>query len=88
MKDIFVSKIKRLAVAIFAALCVGSAWGQVVLEVNEPLVIKSDGTLEVSYTIFYYGTSSLRNFYFDSSRLNPNPFNLTILNAFCICPTE
>ena len=65
MKDIFVSKIKRLAVAIFAALCVGSAWGQVVLEVNQPLVIKSDGTLEVSYTILYYGTSSLRNFDFE-----------------------
>lgn len=65
MKETFVGKIKRLAVAIFAALCVGSVWGGVVLEVNEPLVIKSDGTLEVSYTIFYFGTSSLRNFDFE-----------------------
>ena len=63
MKDIFVSKIKRLAVAMFAAFCVGSVWADVDIEIQQPLVIKSDGTLDIAYTIYYWDTSSKR--YFD-----------------------
>ncbi len=63
MKDIFVGKIKRFALTLVAALCVGSVWADVNIEIQQPLVIKSDGTLDIAYTIYYWDTGSKR--YFD-----------------------
>lgn len=64
MKQKIVDKMKRVALALFAALCAFSVWANVELEIQQPLVIKSDGTLDISYTIKYWDTGSLRNFDF------------------------
>ena len=64
MKQKIVDKMKRVALTLFVALCAFSVWANVELEIQQPLVIKSDGTLDISYTIKYWDTGSLRNFDF------------------------
>lgn len=71
MKDIFVSKIKRLAVAMFAALCVGSVWAEIKLDIKD-LDIDANGTLSFSYQLHYWNTRSVRYPYLSAELLDVN----------------
>lgn len=63
MKDIFVSKIKRLTVAMFAALCVGNVWGRdgaVYLE--QSCTLSPEGVLTVKDYFAYFWQTDARTF--------------------------
>lgn len=69
MKEIFVGKIKRLAVAIFAALCVGSAWGAYAELKNSNARIEG-GDFKFTTLITQIDSTSTRYGYLDAEVLN------------------
>ena len=69
MKDIFVSKIKRLAVAIFAALCVGNVWGAYAVLRNSTARIE-DGDFKFTTLITQMGSESTRYGFLDAEVWN------------------
>ena len=90
------SKMKRVALTLFAALCVGSVWGDVDLEITQPLVISSDGTLNINYKIYYWDTTSTRYFDFtvsyreesSSEAINVNILQDKAINGIKARPTN
>lgn len=71
MKDIFVSKIKRLAVAMFAALCVGNVWGAYAELKNSNARIEG-GDFKFTTLITQIDSTSTRYGYLDAEVLNVN----------------
>lgn len=72
MKDIFVSKIKRLAVAMFAALCVGSVWGTYITVDVSDVAISETGDLTFQYRLGYWESSTIRYGYLKVDLLDSN----------------
>ena len=64
-------KMKRFALAILAALCVGSVWADIKLNVSD-LKFDAQGTATFSYVLGYSNTSSTRYAYLQIELLNGN----------------
>ena len=63
MEDIFVSKIKRLAVAMFAALCVGNVWGKEgAVYLEQSCTLSPEGVLAVKDYFAYFWQTDARTF--------------------------
>ena len=72
MEDIFVSKIKRLAVAMFAALCVGYVWGTHITVDVSNVAISETGDLTFQYRLGYWESSTIRYGYLKVDLLDSN----------------
>ncbi len=71
MKQQLISKLKRVALALFAALCVGNVWADIKLNVSD-LNFDAQGTATFSYVLGYSNTSSTRYAYLQIELLNCN----------------
>ncbi len=60
MKHTIVTKIKRFALTLFAALCVGSVWaGYLSFDVDK-FTMSEDGTITFDAVLGYHGTTTER----------------------------
>ena len=64
-------KMKRVALTLFAALCVGSVWAEIKLDLKD-LNIDANGTLSFAYQLHYWNTSSTRYPYLFAELLDVN----------------
>lgn len=63
MKEILLSKIKRLAVAMFAALCVGNVWGgEGAVYLEQSCTLSPEGVLAVKDYFAYFWQTDARTF--------------------------
>ena len=71
MKQTIVTKIKRFALTLFVALCVGNVWAEIKLDLKD-LNIDANGTLSFGYQLHYWNTSSTRYPYLFAELLDVN----------------
>ena len=60
MKQTIVTKIKQLALTLFAALCVGSVWAGYLTFEAQNLAVSEDGTITFNAKLGYHGTTTER----------------------------
>ena len=58
------SKMKRVALTLFAALCVGSVWADIALDIKD-MAFTEDGTLSFQYQLGYSASDSVRYAYLE-----------------------
>lgn len=72
MKQKFVSKIKRFAIAMLAALCVGNVWGTYITVDVSNVAISETGALTFQYRLGYWESDTDRYGYLKVDLLDPN----------------
>ena len=58
------SKMKRVALTLFAALCVGNLWAEIALDIKD-MTFSEDGTLSFQYQLGYSESDSVRYAYLE-----------------------
>ena len=58
------SKMKRVALTLFAALCVGNMWAAIAIDIKD-MAFTEDGTLSFQYQLGYSESDSVRYAYLE-----------------------